>query len=243
MSRTEPVISRTNTNNRLLKALSDADLALLAPCLTAEPLAVRKTLEAPHKPIQTIYFMTHGIASVVATAEKNVQVEVGLIGCEGVTGLAVILGSDRTPHHTYIQMEGAGFGMRAADLLRAMDESATLRRLLLRYAQAFTIQATHTAAANARATIEARLARWILMAHDRVPGNEMRLTHEFLAVMLGVRRAGVSETIQALTRRGVIRSPKSGLIVMVDREALKGIAGTFYGVPEREYDRLIAPKK
>jgi CRP-like cAMP-binding protein len=226
-----------------LKALSDADIALLTPCLTAEPLPVRKTLEAPHKPIQTIYFMDQGIASVVAMTEKDVEVEVGLVGCEGVTGLAVILGSDRTPHHTYIQIAGAGFSMRAADLLRVMDENATLRRLLLRYAQAFTIQATHTAAANARATIEARLARWILMAHDRVPHNEMRLTHEFLSVMLGVRRAGVTVTIQALMRQGAIQSPKSGLIVMVDREGLKGIAGSFYGVPEREYDRLIAPKK
>ncbi|HEY1615099.1 MAG TPA: Crp/Fnr family transcriptional regulator [Rhizomicrobium sp.] len=230
---------RPVTNNRLLKAMSDSDLALLTPHLLQLSLPVRTDLERPNIPFRTAYFIDHGIASVVAISDRNTQIEVGLIGCEGVSGLAVIMGSDRSPNHTYMQIGGSGFSIATDDLNAAIDQSPTLRMLLLRYAQAFGIQTTHAAVANAKANVESRLARWILMAYDRVPASSISLTHEFLALMLGVRRPGVTESLRALTKRGLIESPKNGLIVLVDRDGLRKVAGPFYGIPEREYKRLI----
>jgi hypothetical protein len=131
---------------------------------------------------------------------------------------------------------------RAADRGRrfsaAMRASKSLNALLLRYVQAFMVQTAHTAISNARATLDRRLARWILMGHDRVAGDSLPLTHEFLALMLGVRRAGVTETVHALASRGMIDAGR-GQIVVRDRKALEKCAGKSYGVPEAEYRRLI----
>ena len=163
----------------------------------------------------------------------------GLIGCEGVSGLSVILGSDRSPLRTYMQVAGSGLSIPSNKLLAVIGESPTLNLLLLRYAQAFTVQTTYTAAANAKAKIDVRLARWLLMAHDRVPKNAIPLTHEFLSIMLGVRRAGVTDCLRAFAKRGLIHSPKASLIELVDRKGLEHIAGQYYGAPEREYKRLM----
>jgi hypothetical protein len=123
--------------------MSQGDLALIEPHLSQLQLPLRKELERPDKVIGKIYFVDHGIASVVAISDRQTQVEVGLIGCEGVSGLAVILDCDRSPHHTCMQVAGRGFCMSASDLRAAMEQSPTLRSLLLRYAQAFGIQTTH----------------------------------------------------------------------------------------------------
>src|SRR4051812_42531920 len=112
-----------------------------------------------------------------------------------MTGCAIILGTDRSPHSTYVQLVGDARSISANLLCEAMEESGTLRPMLLKYAQAFAVQASHTAVANARARLHERLARWILMSHDRVAGNTIALTHEFLATMLAVRRAGVTEAV------------------------------------------------
>jgi CRP-like cAMP-binding protein len=235
-SATEP---RAPSINRLLKALSDSDRALVLPHLTQQPLPLRTDLETPGAPIKSIFFIEHGIASVVALPDPDTEVEVGLIGCEGVSGLSVILGSDRSPLHTYMQVAGSGFSIPSAALLAVIEQSPSLKLLLHRYAQAFAIQTTYTAAANARATVEARLARWLLMAHDRMPKNMIPLTHEFLSIMLGVRRAGVTDCLRALAKRGLIHSPKNSLIELVDRKGLEEVAGHYYGAPEREYKRLM----
>ena len=230
---------RASSTNRLLGALSDSDYALLSPHLTARPLPVRANLELPGVPIRSVFFIEHGIASVVALADHHTEVEVGLIGCEGVSGFSIILGSDRSPLHTYMQVAGSGFSIPSAKFSSAIEQSPTLKRMLLRYAQAFAIQTTYTAAANAKANIESRLARWLLMAHDRVPKNAIPLTHEFLSIMLGVRRAGVTDCLRALAKRGLIHSPKNSLIELVDRKGLEETAGHYYGAPEREYKRLM----
>ena len=119
-----------------------------------------------------------------------------------------------------------------------MDASETLRRLLLRFVQVLMVQTAHTAMANARANIAQRLARWILMAHDRTLDNTLLLTHEFLALMLGVRRAGVTEALQSLTQRKLIETGRN-CIVVLNRKGIGQVAGSFYGVPEKEYRRLI----
>jgi CRP-like cAMP-binding protein len=225
-------------HNQLLAALAPPDLALLQPHFTSLTLDRRHPLEYPNKKIEHVFFVEHGIASVVAAGDSGRQIEVGLIGCEGVTGLPIILGDDRSPHSTYMQVGGSGQKISAHAFRNALEKSAGLRAILLHYAQAFLVQTSHTAVANARGSVEERLARWMLMAHDRVYGDEIALTHEFLAVMLGTRRPGVTEAVQALSKKGLI-STERGLIVIADREGLLKRAGKLYGVPETEYDRLI----
>jgi Crp-like helix-turn-helix domain len=224
--------------NKLLKRLSSADLDLLEPGFVPVSLPLRQDLEKPNKRIEHVFFMDSAIASVVAVHPRDIRVEIGIIGCEGMTGTAVVMGSDRSPHSTYVQVGGQGQRLSVSDLNKAMDESKTLRPSLMRFAQAFSIQTAHTAVANARASLEVRLARWLLMAHDRTPGNDLFLTHEFLSLMLASRRAGVTEAIHALTKKGLIASHR-GEITILDRKGIEKIAGKFYGVPESEYRRLM----
>jgi CRP-like cAMP-binding protein len=120
----------------------------------------------------------------------------------------------------------------------AMDNSDTLQPALLKFVQAFMVQTAYTATANGRATLTERLARWLVMAHDRVEGDDLPLTHDFLSLMLGVRRAGVTTTLHDLASKGLIGS-KRGMITVVDREGLEEVAGGYYGVPEAEWQRLM----
>ena len=211
---------------------------MLQPHLHSLAVAVRHDIERPNRRIDAVYFMDAGIASVVAVQADQTQVEVGLIGPEGMTGTAVVLGGEQSPHATYIQVAGEARWMKADQLRKAMRASASLHALLLRYVQTFMVQTTHTAIANARAQIDRRLARWILMAHDRTGNTTLPLTHEFLALMLGVRRPGVTEALQSLKRHKLIDTGRNQ-IVMLNRNALEKMAGQSYGVPEKEYRRLI----
>jgi CRP-like cAMP-binding protein len=224
--------------NLLLAALSAADQALLQPHLRSVFMAVPEVLERPNRPIQTIYFPGSGIASVVAVQANNTQVEVGLVGREGMTGTAVVLNCAQSPHSTYIQVAGEGQRMRASELSKAMITSESLRGTLLKFVQVFMVQTAHTAIANARAHIDQRLARWILMAHDRTQNDKLPLTHEFLALMLGVRRAGVTEALQTLKQRNLIATGRNQILVL-DRKGLEQTAGPAYGAPEKEYQRLL----
>jgi len=150
----------------------------------------------------------------------------------------IVLGNHRSPHATYVQVAGEGQRIGAARLRTAMAASGAMRALFLKYVQAFTIQTAHTAIANGRAHIDERLSRWLLMAHDRVGRRDLPLTHEFLAVMLGVRRAGVTEALGVLEGDKIIRAVR-GNITVLNRKRLEGKAKDSYGVPEAEYRRLI----
>jgi CRP-like cAMP-binding protein len=233
-------IPTNQQSNRLLAALSGADLTRLKPHFTRVNLKLLQKLEKPNRPIEHIYFMHAGIASVVAVQSDETRIEIGLIGREGMTGAPVLLGDNQSPHSTYIQAAGVGERIAAAELYTAARESETLHRLLLRYVQSFMMQTAHTAIANARAKLPERLARWILMAHDRVDGDALPLTHDFLALMLGVRRAGVTEALHDLRERRLIQA-KRGIVVVLDRAGLVRMAGDYYGGPEQEYRRLIRP--
>ena len=228
------------TPNRLLTAMSPDDLALLTPHLCQVALDVRTSIEHANKPIPWIYFMERGITSVVACSNYGRErcIEAGLVGREGVTGAMVVLGDDRSPNQSYVQVAGGAQRIGSDELRGAMDASASLAKLLLRYVQTFTIQLAHTALANGTAKIEERLARWILMAQDRMGDDELLLTHEFMPTMLGVRRPGVTDTLHALEGRGLIRSTR-GLVRVIDREGLVETANGSYGVPEAEYARLL----
>ena len=224
--------------NQLLAAMSASDFALLRPHLKPIAMAVFKDMEQPNRRISAVYFMEAGIASVVAIQPDDTKVEVGLIGREGMSGIAVVLGGDQSPNSTYIQVAGEGQRILAKELRKAMGASESLRGLLLKFAQAFMVQTTQTAIANACARIDQRLARWILMAHDRIGNDTIPLTHEFLALMLGVRRPGVTEALQALKRRKLIDTGRNRILVR-NRKGIERMARGSYGVPEKEYRRLI----
>jgi CRP-like cAMP-binding protein len=183
--------------------------------------------------------METGIASVVAVRPDATKVEVGLIGREGMSGIPVILGGDRSPHSTYMQVAGEGQQITADELREAMKASESLRSLLLKFVQVFMVQTAHTAIANARAHIDERLARWILMAHDRTRDKTLPLTHEFLSLMLGVRRAGVTEALQSLRRQKLIDNSRNQIVIL-NRKGIEKAAGGSYGVPEKEYRRLVS---
>ena len=226
------------SGNRLLSSLSKADFGLLLPDLEAVSLNLRKVLERPNKRIEDVYFPDAGFASVVAVQPKQTKVEVGLIGREGMTGLPVVLGNHKTPHETYIQADGHGQRINATKLRKAMAASSSLQSLLLKFVQAFMVQTAQTAISNARAKLNERLARWILMADDRIDGSRLPLTHEFLSLMLGVRRAGVTEALHALESEGLIRASR-GEIIVRSRKGIERRAGGSYGIPEAEFRRLI----
>jgi CRP-like cAMP-binding protein len=229
---------KSANGNRLLEKLSKSDLHFLEPHLVSVSLPLRKKLETPLKAIDDVYFMERGIASVVAVHRGGMNVEIGLVGCEGMTGCPIVMGNDRSPNSTYVQVVGEGRRISAKFLRTAMEQRPAIRLLLLKYVQAFTTQSQHTAVANARGKIHERLARWILMSHDRTPGDEMALTHEFLALMLGVRRAGVTQAMGTLKRQKLI-SASRGHITVLSRKGLEKVAGHFYGAPEAEYRRLF----
>jgi len=224
--------------NKLLAALSSDDRALLLTHLKPVALTVLKDMERPNRPIDTVYFMESGIASVVAVQADETRSEIGLIGREGMTGIPVVLGGNQSPHSTYVQVAGDGLRMPANELRKAMMASESLRGLLLKFVQVFMVQTAHTAIANARSHIDRRLARWILMAHDRTGDTTLPLTHEFLALMLGVRRPGVTESLQSLKRLKLIETGRNK-IFLLNRKGIERAAGNSYGAPEAEYRRLF----
>jgi CRP-like cAMP-binding protein len=220
-----------SNKNRILSRLSAADQALLQPDFEPVDLALRQVLEAPNRPIPHSYFIGYGLASIVAK-NSHKRLEVGLIGCEGVTGLPIVLGNDRSPHETFMQVPGEGMRISADKLREAMSQSPSLQRALLRFAHAFMNQTANTALSNGTATLEERLARWLLMANDRLRGDEIPLTHEFLSLMLGVRRAGVTVALHYLEKRGLIRMARKQIFI-TDRAGLKAAANGTYHQPDR----------
>jgi CRP-like cAMP-binding protein len=233
--------ARAGIRNRLLQKINLEDWDLIGPHLEAMTLKDRQIIEVPTKPITHAYFVEMGVVSVVAVDGEDHRIEVGVIGYEGITGVPLIMGDNRAQHSTYMQIGGSGHRISAEALCSAIGKSETLRSLMLKSAQGFMIQTAHTALANGRAKLEQRLARWLLMAHDRMTSDAVPLTHEFLAVMLGVRRAGVTVAIHGFERRGLVTT-RRGQLTIVNRTGIEQIAGSFYGTPEAELKRLLGDK-
>ncbi len=210
---------RAAGSNHILSRLSRQDLRLLEPHLVGTDLPVRKQLAIRNKRIDSVYFIEAGMASVVANGCGR-QIEIGIIGREGMTALSVVMGYDRSPHDTYMQIAGRGQRIGTAKLRDADARSTTLHRSILRYAHTFLMQTAQTALANGRSRIEERLARWLLMAGDRLDSSDVPLTHEFLALMLGTQRPGVTIALHALERAGFITTAR-GNVTILDREALE----------------------
>ena len=227
-------------NNRLLRTLSADDFALLEPHLKRVPLEKGKVLIEPEKPIRDVVFVESGLGSVIGISPAGEMVEVGLYGFDGLVGMPVVLGTDRSPHELIMQIGGDGLQLPAEALRSAMEASRTLRELLARYIQFFLVMVAQTAISNAMHMVEERLARWLLMAHDRMADDNVPLTHEYLALMLATRRPSVTTALHVLEGSGFIRATR-GNVQVRDREALEEFAGAAYGMPEAEYARLIAP--
>ena len=223
--------------NRILVGLAPQDYAALRSDLEPVDLALNQSLIAPDQLIEHAWFMDSGYTSIV-TGVEGAKVEIGLVGREGMVGVPVLLGTDRSPFEHFIQCAGHGWRIAADRLLAASEERALLRRRLLRYAQALNVQSSRTAFVNAEYPLEARLARWLLMCHDRIDGNEIQITHDFIAMMLGVRRPGVTTATHVLEGNRLIRATR-GMITVLDRGGLERLADDSYGMPEREYARLM----
>jgi CRP-like cAMP-binding protein len=235
-----PAVSQPSVRNLLLSKLPPEDFSLLQPHLEPVTLDRGDVLVTPNESIEYVTFLEAGVTSVVANTEGGRRIEIGLTGRDGLAGTPVLLGVDRTPHETFMQVAGSGLRIRVRDLRRVIEQSPSVLALLLRYVQVFTIQTSHTALSNGSHKIDERLARWLLMCHDRLDGDDLPLTHEFIAIMLAVRRAGVTEALNILERQGIIRAER-GNIVVLKRKKLEQVAGDSYGVPEAEYRRLIGP--
>jgi CRP-like cAMP-binding protein len=225
-------------HNRLLAALPPEDLARLRPRLRPVELEFDRTIYSVDGSIEALLFVESGMVSLLATLEGGEQVEVGIAGREGLVGLPLVLGDDRSPVEARVQMEGTALRLSAAALQDEMESSPALRKLLLRYAQAFQIQVTLSAACNARHVIEQRLARWLLLAHDRAGEDEFAMTHEFMALMLGVRRPGVTIAANTLQKAGLIQYGR-GRITITDRPSLEAASCECYHVTRREFARLL----
>lgn len=229
------------SSNTLLRTMSAEDRALLAPHLSRHDLARGDVLARANSPVEHVYFLEGGVASIVAAVASSRPAEVGIFGCDGVSATSLILGSDRSPHETFIQI-GGGTALRidVAPYLAAVSISETLRVVLLRFVQTLLVQAAQTAATNAHQRIEARLARWLLMCHDRVDSDELLITHDFIGMMIAAERSGVTVSLHILEGAGMIQS-KRGRVIIRNRELLEELAGDSYGVPEAEYRHLIGP--
>jgi len=229
---------RTAHRNRLLGALSAADLAALGH-LEEVAIETRQVLEAPGTPFPYIYFVKTGLISIVGTIGPNQSIEVGMVGYEGMTGTAVVLGDDRSSNEVVVQASGTALRIATAALRKAMDKSPSLAGTFLRYVNTLMAQASQTAVANGRGRLDERLARWLLMWQDRLQTEDLKITHDFLSILLGVRRASVTVALHDLEGRALLRSTRT-LIKILDREGLRTAANGFYGIPEAEYDRTIA---
>jgi CRP-like cAMP-binding protein len=228
--------------NRLLAALPPEDLARLWPRLQPVELVFRQTLHAPEEPITAVYFPETGYLSRLAPMDDGDSAEVGLVGPEGMIGLAILLGGDRDGFEILVQVPGTALRMGAGAFREELDRIPALRAVLNRYALAHFEQVARSAACNGRHHVEQRLARWLLMAHDRVEGDEFPMTHEFMSMMLGVRRAGITVAAGTLQKAGLIRYER-GRMEITDRPGLEAAACECYGIDRRAYDRLLGPPR
>ena len=225
-------------SNILLRKMSPDERRLLEDHMERVRLPFRMHMEHRGQPIEFVYFPEAGIATIVARMPRGRDVEVGLIGFEGMTGTAAVLGDYCAAHECFIQMAGEGYRVPVAALTSAISRSPQLHNLLLRYVQSLYVQATYCALSNVRSRFEERLASLLLRCRDRVAGDTLPLTHEVLAVMLGVRRPGVTLGLHVLEGEGLIRASR-GEIIIRDRERLIKRTKGSYGVPVAEYKRLI----
>ena len=226
------------SGNKLLDGLPPHQYSRLQPHLQRVPLELRQVLHEPRTAIEYAYFPRAGVASMVTLMEDGGNIEVASIGREGVIGLAALLGDETTIARFIVQMPGTALRMKAKILREETSQDTPLRRMLLLYNVAFLKQVTQSAACNGLHSLMQRCCRWLLMNRDRIDTEELPLTHELLADMLGVRRSSVSEVLEPLQKKGLIRY-RRGKLTILNRKGLESAACECYRAVKEEFERLF----
>ena len=224
--------------NRLLAALPPEVAERLRPALRSEVLAQGQVLMEAGGPIERIYFPEEGIVSAVCVFPDGTVAEMSTTGCEGFVSIVAALEGERALARHVVQVPGAALSLDADTFRRMLDEEPALRSVSLAYVQAYIAQALQYVACNGMHNVEERCARWLLMCHDRIRGNDFPLTQEFLADMLGVHRPTVSVAAKSLQTAGLIRYSR-GLVTVLDRMGLENASCACYGMLRRQFERLL----
>jgi CRP-like cAMP-binding protein len=227
--------------NRLLAALPADVLGRLQPALEPVGLALGQVIYEPDESLSHVYFPTTAIVSLLYTMENGTSAEMGVVGCDGVVGIAVFMGGDTTPNRAVVQSAGDALRLELKFFRDEFRRITALHRVLLLYTQALLTQMSQTAVCNRLHSVEQQLCRWLLLSHDRLPSDELVMTQELIANMLGVRREGVSVAAHRLQEAGLIRY-RRGHITIVDRQGLERAVCECYQVVRTECDRLSPPK-
>lgn len=230
------------TVNRLLAALPKKEYRRLLPELEHVAMPFAEVLYEPGDVIRHVYFPNDSIVSLLSVVAESLTLEVGLVGNEGMTGIPVFMGVSTSHNRAIVQGAGTAMKMKAAVLRTESERLGPLYRLLRRYAHSLLTQVSQTAACNRFHMVDTRLARWLLMTHDRVQSDEFRLTQEFMSNMLGVRREGVNKAAAALQRSGLI-SYSRGHISVLDRTGLEAVSCECYRVVREESDGHLASSR
>jgi len=234
-------IDQATAGNTLLRVLSADNFALLAPHLKRVPLETEAILAHSGDRIDVVCFPEAGVVGFADVLDSGQRLAVALTGREGFVGWPLVLGNDRWPHEAIVRAEsGTALRMDAAVLMAIVDANAEIRSVLLRYASSLVAQMARTIVSNLIHTVECRTARWLLLYHDRIAGDEIRITHEELGVMLGVRRSSITDALHQLEGAHALKGHR-GRVIIRNRARLEELAGETYGFAESEYRRLIAP--
>ncbi|HEV7700807.1 MAG TPA: Crp/Fnr family transcriptional regulator [Pyrinomonadaceae bacterium] len=230
--------SETARTNRLLAALPDEEFEQVFSKLEYVPLDLGQVLYESGDKLEYVYFPTTTIISLLYIMENGATAEIGVVGNDGILGIALFMGGDTTPNRAVIQSAGGALKMSARDLKAEFTLGGTFHNLLLRYTQALITQISQTAVCNRLHPIEQQLCRWLLLSHDRLDSDELVMTHDLISNMLGVRREGVTLAAQKLANRGLIRNDR-GTITVLDRSGLEKLVCECYRVVNNEYRRLL----
>ena len=224
--------------NQLLAALSAAEYEPLRPHLEVVGLELGRPIYESGGQQAYVYFPTSSIVSLLYVMEDGASAEIAVVGNEGLVGIALFMGGESTPSRAVVQSAGYGYRLRAGELKRAFGQGGMVQHLLLRYTQALITQMAQTAVCNRHHSVEQQLCRWLLLSLDRLASNELTMTQELIANMLGVRREGVTEAAHKLQAQKLINYSR-GRITVLDRPKLERRVCECYAVVKREYDRLL----
>ncbi|ASK20374.1 Crp/Fnr family transcriptional regulator [Vreelandella alkaliphila] len=224
--------------NALLGLLPQNDLTNLLPHLEKVTLTLGQSLSEPGQQMSHVYFPLDSIVSLLCVMENGASTEIAIVGYEGIVGVSLFMGGETTPSRAIVQSAGHAYRLKGQLLKNEFYRAGAMQRLLLRYTQALLTQMAQTAVCNRHHSVDQQLCRWLLLSIDRLPGNELVMTQELIANMLGVRREGVTESAGKLQRAGLI-SYYRGHIKVIDRLGLEARVCECYSVVKREYDRLL----